>query len=161
MSNAAVLSSNLIALLEGGNAHDRLEARLRSFPLEKINLRIPGVLTPNGAPITAWQLLEHMRIAQRDIHDFTRNADYRERAFPREYWPDAADASGEADASRWRQTLDLFLEDLRALIDLARTSGDLTAELPHAAGYTVLRELLLAADHNSYHLGQIGLLEDL
>lgn len=158
MSPTAVLSRELVALLKGGNAHDAIERKLRSFPLEKINLEIPRVLTPNGQPITAWQTLEHLRIAQADILDFIRNPSYKERAFPRDYWP--IDTKFVDDV-QWRDTLEAFLSDLAVLIDIAATTADLTAAIPHANTYTVLRELMLAADHNSYHLGQIGLLEDL
>lgn len=158
MSESIGLRKELTALLNGGNAHDGWKEKLESFDPNRVNVRIPGVLTPNGMPITPWQLLEHMRLAQADILEFVRGRGYREREFPREYWPEHDRPAGMAE---WRQSLAGFREDFETLVALADGGTDLTAGLPHAPGYSLLRELLLVADHNSYHLGQIGLLEDL
>jgi len=108
---------------------------------------------PKGAPHTAWQLLEHMRLAQEDILDFSRNPGYEERKFPDDYWPaTGAPPSDEA----WENSVKQFQKDLKAMQKLiADTSRDLYAEIPHGQGQTLLREALLVADHNSYHLGQL------
>jgi len=108
---------------------------------------------PPGAPHTAWQLLEHMRLAQEDILDFSRNPGYREKKFPDDYWP-----AGEAPPSEkaWDTSVRQFQSDLKEMLALvADTKNDLFAAIPHGQGQTLLREALLTADHNAYHLGQL------
>ena len=108
---------------------------------------------PSGAPHTAWQLLEHMRLAQEDILDFSRNPKYEERKFPDDYWP-ATDSPPSDEA--WKKSVKQFQKDLKEMQALiADTHHDLLARIPHGQGQTLLREALLVADHNSYHLGQI------
>ena len=105
-----------------------------------------------GLPHTPWQLLEHMRIAQWDILDFCRNPQYESRAWPEDYWPkNAAPRAGE-----WEKSVRRFRADLAALRKLV-SQTDLHAPIPWGAGQTILREALLVADHNSYHLGQLVL----
>jgi hypothetical protein len=108
---------------------------------------------PAGAPHTAWQLLEHMRLAQEDILDFSRNPKYKEKKFPDDYWP-ATEAPPSDEA--WNKSVKQFQKDLKQMQALiADTGHDLLAKIPHGQGQTLLREALLVADHNSYHLGQI------
>ena len=108
---------------------------------------------PQGAPHTAWQLLEHMRLAQEDILDFSRNPQYREKKFPDDYWPANEVPPGD-DA--WGKSILQFQKDLKEMQDLvADTKHDLLAKLPHGSGQTLLREALVLADHTSYHLGQL------
>jgi hypothetical protein len=134
-------------LLRMEGAHLAFDEAVADFPAP-----LRGV-KPKGAPHTAWQLLEHMRIAQEDILDFSRNPKYEEKKFPDDYWPaDEAPPSEEA----WDRSVRRFrsdLKELRALI--ADTENDLYAEIPHGQGQTLLREALVTADHNSYHLGQL------
>lgn len=139
----ARLRAELVAFLRGANAHVPPLASLRGVPPEAINVRAPGL------PHTLWELLYHLWFAQNDILDFSRNPDYTEREWPDAYWP-AAPGTPED----WTLVLSDFEADLDALIDLA-ASGDLTAEFEHAPGYTLLREILLAADHNAHHAGQV------
>jgi hypothetical protein len=107
---------------------------------------------PAGAPHSAWELLEHMRIAQEDILDFSRNPDYREKKFPDDYWPSTAEPP---DDQAWDHSIQEFQQDLKQLQELlADTRHDLLAKLPHGKGQTLLREALITADHNAYHLGQ-------
>ena len=107
-------------------------------------------------PYTFWHLLEHIRIAQWDILDFIRNPDYEERAWPEGYWP-APDA--EADLQQWNQTIAAIRADMAELQAMVQDpTTDLYADLPHAPGYTILREMLLVADHNAYHIGEFGIL---
>lgn len=108
---------------------------------------------PSGVPHSAWQLIEHMRIAQQDILDFSRNPAYREKKFPDDYWPaSAAPPSEEA----WDASVRQFQSDLKELqVLFADTKNDLLAAIPHGKGQTLLREALLVADHNAYHLGQV------
>jgi DinB family protein len=159
MERERYMRSELISLLSGGNAHDSWKTKLASWPEARINLPLPGGKTPNALPLTPWAILEHMRICQLDILEFIRDPEYASPDYPYGYWP----AAGEpADRTDWEESLRLFGADFQALIELAENPGsDLFAPLPHAPDYTLFRELLLAADHNSYHLGQLGLFEDL
>jgi len=141
------LRKHLSNLLQMKGAHLNLEAAVSGFPVE-----LRGV-KPAGAPHSAWELLEHMRFAQEDILDFSRNPKYKEKKFPDDYWP-ATSAPPSAEA--WDESVRKFQEDLKAMQDLlADTKHDLLARIPHGAGQTLLREALLVADHNAYHLGQL------
>ncbi len=143
------LREHLIELLDGGSAHIRVEEALADFPLDRINDR------PANSPHSAWELLEHIRIAQSDILDFSTNPDYKEMKWPDDYWP-KHDAS-EAD---WRRSVEQTLTDLKAVSDLVSDeTADLLAKIPHGSGQTLLREAMLVADHNAYHLGQLVLLK--
>src|SRR5206468_12243416 len=138
----------VLALLKGGNAHVSFDNVFKDFPA---NLR--GV-KPNGAPHTAWQLLEHLRITQWDILEFSRDARHVSPKWPEGYWP--ASEAPSSDAA-WKQSIAQFrkdLEQMKALVNNA-TEDQLYAPIPHGEGQTVLREVLLVADHNSYHLGQL------
>lgn len=129
-------------MLRGRNAHVDAATALDGVPPDRVDERA-------GGEHSLWELAEHLRIAQADILEFSTSADYRGKEWPDDYWPDADAAEGA-----WDDTCRAFFSDLDALIGLAQT-GDLTAEFDHAPGYTRLRQLLLAADHNAYHLGQI------
>ncbi len=150
MERDLALREQLARALDWGSAHMTLEQAVAEFPLEYMNVRPPNVA------YTPWQLLEHVRIAQRDILDFARNPSYVEMEWPREYWPPQGEnASGE----RWNETLRGIRSDLEELKRLATDpSIDLNAPIPHGQGQTVLRELLLVADHNAYHLGEFAIL---
>jgi hypothetical protein len=109
--------------------------------------------TPAGLPYSPWQLVEHLRITQHDILDFCRNPAYQELDWPDEYWPAAA---APPSSAAWDESLRRFREDRAALQALARDSAiDLTGRIPHGTGQTYLRELLLAADHAAYHVGEL------
>jgi hypothetical protein len=139
------LREHLLYLLRGGGAHVDFESAIADFPVEKVNQKIEHL------PYTAWQVLEHMRIAQWDILEFSRNADYVSPRWPEGYWP----AGGAApDAAAWDKSVELFSADLKEMEDLvADPETDLFAAIPHGDGQTILREALLVADHNAYHLG--------
>jgi uncharacterized damage-inducible protein DinB len=144
------LRAQLLGLLRGGQAHMTFDQAVGDFPMEQINARPPNV------PYTPWHLLEHLRLAQRDILDFIRDPSYEEPRWPDEYWP-AQDA--KADEPAWRKTIAAFREDLAALEALATDPrADLFAPLPNGDGQTLLRELLLVADHNAYHIGEFAIL---
>lgn len=108
---------------------------------------------PEGLPYSPWQLLEHLRLAQRDILDFCRDPEYAAPEWPDDYWPPtAAPPSAEA----WERSVAAFRADREALKQLAADSNlDLAAEIPHGDGQTYLRELLLVADHSAYHVGEL------
>ena len=120
--------------------------------------RLRGVKPP-GAPHTAWQLLEHMRMAQWDILEFSRNAKHKSPPWPEGYWPKT---EAPPKAASWNNSLRSFRADLKAMAKLvADKKTDLFAKIPHGTGQTILREAMLIADHNSYHLGQMVLLRRL
>lgn len=132
-------------LLRGGGAHMSFDDFVASFPADLCNRQIDGL------PYTPWQVLEHMRLAQWDILEFSRDADHVSPEFPKGYWP-RQDELGTPVL--WQQTIDAFrndLEQMQALVD--DPSTDLHAKIPHGDGQTILREALLIADHNAYHLG--------
>ena len=141
------LREHLLYVLRGGGAHIKFEEALKDFPEALFNARAEGV------PYTPWQLLEHMRIAQWDILEFSRSAAHVSPAWPEGYWPDK---SKEAGADDWRRSVEGFRADLRAVETLVEDeTNDLHARIPHGEGQTLLREALLVADHNAYHLGAL------
>lgn len=149
MDHDKALREHLLELLKGESAHISLEAAIGDFPVEHINTRV------DGSPHTVWQLLEHIRIAQWDILDFSTNADYREMKWPDDYWP-----KDEGTADTWNESVEQTLTDLQSMRDLvADESIDLFAKISHGSGQTILREAMLVADHNAYHLGQIMLIK--
>jgi hypothetical protein len=140
------LRRHVLSLLMSKEAHLNFEQAIADFPVELRGKK------PKGAPHTAWQLLEHMRLAQEDILDFSRNPNYQERKFPDDYWP-AAEAPPDEEA--WDRSARQFWQDLQAMGSLVAKTEDLFAEIPHGQGQTFLREAFLVADHNAYHLGQL------
>jgi len=149
MRDQIALRKHILELLDGKSAHVDLESALKDFPLERINDK------PASSPHSAWQLLEHIRIAQWDILDFSRNADYKEMKWPDEYWP-----QDEGTPEKWNASFKQTLNDLQAMRDLvASESVDFFAKIAHGTGQTVLREAMLIADHNAYHLGQLVLIK--
>ena len=151
--NDQALRQHVVKLLDWRDAHIGFDQVIADWPAE---LR---AAKPAGAPHSAWQLLEHLRIAQWDILDFCRNPKYKELDFPAGYWP-AGDTPPTDDA--WKESLRAFRADLAALQKLvANPATDLFAPIPHGQGQTILREALLVADHNAYHLGQLLLLRRL
>ena len=142
------LRRHLLELLEGKFAHIDLETALRGFPVEHINTRI------ENSPHTAWELVEHLRLAQWDILDFSVNPGDEEMTFPDDYWPKQA---GTEDA--WNASVKQILADLQAMRGLVSDEkNDLFERFPWGSGQTLLREAMLVADHNAYHLGQLMLL---
>ena len=147
------LREHVLYMLRGGGAHISVEEALTDWP---VNLR---AVKPAGAAHTAWQLLEHMRIAQWDILEFSRNAKHVSPEFPSGYWPKT---EAPPDASAWEKSLEAFRADLKAMEELVKDpKTDLFARIPHGEGQTILREALLVADHNAYHLGQLVMLRRL
>ena len=150
MQNDKALRQHLVKLLKGGEAHADFEHAIADFPHE---LRGKA---PQGAEHSPWQLLEHLRMAQEDILDFSINPDYKAKEWPKEYWPATTASPG---AKEWDGSVKALKKDLKAICDLVEDpKTDLFAKIPHGDGQTILREALVVADHNSYHLGQIVLL---
>jgi uncharacterized damage-inducible protein DinB len=147
------LREHLLYLLRGGGAHLDCEQAITGLPAEARGAR------PAGLPFTVWGLLEHMRIAQWDILDFSRDAKHVSPEWPSGYWPE-----GEAPPSdaAWEKSVAAFRADLKAMQKLVENpKTDLYARIPHGDGQTILREALLVADHNAYHLGQLVLVRRL
>jgi len=141
------LRQHLLELLRGGNAHLNFEEALAGLPP---NLRGER---PHGLPYSPWRLLEHMRIAQWDILEFSRNPKHASPEWPGGYWPES---DAPPDDKAWQKSIRQFRADLKAMQDLVEDPAiDLLAPIPHGDGQTILREALLLADHNSYHLGQL------
>jgi uncharacterized damage-inducible protein DinB len=144
------LRSHLVRLLDWQDAHATFDAAVQGIAPEFQGRRAPGL------PHSAWELLEHLRITQRDILDFCREPGYAEPKWPDDYWPSSA-APPSPDA--WNHSEAAFRDDRNVLKQLAADPAvDLFAPIPHGTGQTTLRELLLVADHNSYHVGQLVLL---
>ncbi len=145
-----LLRDQLIEFLRGSSAHADLKAVLDDFP---VGLR--GT-KPKGAPYTAWQLLEHIRIALHDLLDFCTNSNYIQPEWPRDYWPEE---EAPASANAWNTSVAAVKKDMADFAKLVRhPESNLYATIPWGEGQTVLREILLAGQHTSYHLGQIVLL---
>jgi hypothetical protein len=153
MTDSEALRQHVLDLLRGRNAHADFDSVMADFPS-----RLRGVKPP-GAAHTAWQLLEHMRIAQSDILEFSRDGKHKSPPWPEGYWPKT---EAPPAAASWNNSLRSFRADLKGMAKLvADKKTDLFALIPHGSGQTILREALLVADHNSYHLGQLVLLRRL
>jgi len=134
-------------LLDGTQAHASFDQVIADFPA-----KFRGE-TPKGLPHSAWMLLEHTRLAQWDILDFSRNPNYEQLKWPDDYWPRTAAPPSE---TAWEKSVKGFRDDLNAMKELVNDSKtDLFAKIPWGEGQTVLREAMLVADHNSHHLGQL------
>jgi hypothetical protein len=141
------LREHVIYLLKGGGAHAKFDDVVPGIPAKLRGQR------PAGLPHTPWMLLEHMRIAQWDIFDFSINPKYKSLAWPEGYWPKT---EAPPSAAAWEKSIKDFCKDLKAMQDLvANPKTDLYAKLSWGDGQTILREALLVADHNAYHLGQL------
>ena len=141
------LRKHLVDLLESGAAHVDFEAAIANLPIDLRGAR------PESLPHSPWRLLEHMRIAQRDILEFSRDPHHASPKWPEGYW-----ANGDAppDAAAWDRSVEAFRADLQAMKELVTNpETDLFTPIPHGQGQTILRETLLVADHNAYHLGQL------
>lgn len=140
-----VLREHAVNMLKGDGAHLEFEAVIKDMPAALRGKK------PKGAAHTPWQVLEHLRISQADILGYLRDAAHQSPEFPAGYWP-----SIEAPPSdkAWSKSAEAFRADLQALVEMAQ-SADLLAPLHGAEGQTILRKLLMLADHNSYHLGEL------
>ncbi|MGO8985705.1 MAG: DinB family protein [Terriglobales bacterium] len=148
--NDQPLREQLLSLLKGGQAHADFDAAVGDWPVQLVGAKVANF------PHTAWMLLEHMRLAQWDILEFSRNRKHVSPKWPEGYWP-ASEAP--ADAKAWEASVAAFKKDLQAMERLVGDRKvDLNARIPWGDGQTILREALLMADHNAYHLGQLVML---
>jgi hypothetical protein len=144
--NGKQLREHLLYLLDGGGAHARFDDVVKNMP-EKLR-----DVKPDGLQHSAWMLLEHLRLAQWDILEFSRNSKYKTPEWPKDYWPKT---ETPPSAAGWNKSIQQFRKDLKAMQDLvANSKTDLYARIPWGDGQTILREALLLADHNAYHIGQ-------
>ncbi len=149
MQNDQSLREHLMYVLKGEGAHAGFDATVKELPPALRGKR------PEGLPHSPWELLEHMRLAQKDILEYTRNPGHVSLEFPSGYWPATP---APADDSAWNKCIEDFradVENLAAMVEDA--SNDLLAPLAHAKGTSIMGQVLLAADHNAYHLGQLVL----
>jgi len=140
----AQLRTHVRRLLDWHDAHATFDDAVAGIPDELRGRQPPGL------PYSPWQLVEHLRLAQQDILDFCVNPEYEERRFPDDYWPRSVAPEGDA----WEKSLAAFRADREALKELA-SRAELLAPVPAGSGETYLRELLLLADHNAYHVGEL------
>ena len=146
-TNDSSLREHILYLLNDGGAHAKFEDVISDFPAGLRGKKVKAL------PYTAWMLLEHMRIAQWDIFDFSINPKYQTMKFPDDYWPKTEAPPSEA---AWNTAIKEFKKDLKATLDLVENpKTDLYRKIPWGEGQTILREALLVADHNAYHLGQL------
>jgi hypothetical protein len=147
LNHDVALREQLVALLKGGEAHVHFMDAIDGFPEAKRGAFVEGLRH------TGWQLLEHARIAQWDILEFSRDAKHVSPGFPEGYWPKTP---LPPDDAAWEKSVQAFQHDLQEMIKLVKNpKNDLHAAIPHGNGQTILREALLLADHNAYHLGQL------
>ena len=153
MADDTPVREHLFWLLKGGHAHTGFDEAIADFPRERRGVR------PTGVPYSAWELLEHMRIAQNDMLRFSMSAGHVSPDWPKGYWPRHAAPERETD---WDQSISVFRSDLDEFVGLIRDPArDLYSKFPWGSGQTLMREALQIADHNSYHLGQFILVRRL
>jgi uncharacterized damage-inducible protein DinB len=149
----SALREHLVELLDAGHAHVTFKDAIADWPPERRGAK------PPGQPFTPWRVLEHIRISQWDIVEFTKSAKHVSPEWPAGYWPQS---DAPPDAAAWDKSVAQVEGDLRAMQRLVRDPAtDLFARIPHGTGQTALREALVLADHNAYHLGQLVLLRRL
>ena len=137
----------LVDLLKNANAHVSFKDAVKEIPFEDLGKK------PGNLPYSIWQIAEHIRIAQWDILDFSRNENYKELEWPADYWPKETSPENE---QVWQHCLEQIESDLTAFINLLQDPrSDIFKPFPHGSGQTLLREALLIADHSSYHIGEI------
>jgi hypothetical protein len=141
------LREHVLYLLDGGGAHAKFDEVVADIPPKLLGQK------PAGLPHSLWMLLEHLRLAQWDILEFSRNPKHASPKWPEGYWPKT---EAPPSPAAWNAGVKQFREDLKAMQDLVKDpKTDLFAKIPWGDGQTVLREVLLLADHNAYHLGQM------
>jgi len=147
MNTDKALREQLVNLLQEGHAHATFDAAVKDMPAAQRGQK------PKGADHSPWELLEHLRIAQWDILEFSRDAKHKSPDFPSGYWPAEQSPTNE---KAWDKSVAAFRSDLKAMVELVKDpSTDLFAKIAHGDGQTILRQAMMTADHNAYHLGQL------
>jgi len=151
--NDKALREHLLFLLRDGGAHVTFEAAIKGLPVALRGKR------PKGAEHSPWEILEHLRLAQWDILEFSRDAKHASPKWPEGYWPKSP---APPNAASWGKSVRAFRDDLESMCkQVEDPSTDLFTRIPHGDGQTILREALLVADHNAYHIGQLVLVRKL
>jgi uncharacterized damage-inducible protein DinB len=150
--NSDDLINELISLLKKGNAHATFNNAVNEIPFEDLGKK------PGDLPYSIWQITEHIRIAQKDIIDFSANENYKALNWPDDYWPKSVAPVNDAD---WKNSIKKINDDLDEFIDLLKSSDNIYKPFEHGSGQTLLREAMLIADHTSYHTGEIIVLRRL
>jgi hypothetical protein len=147
------LRQHVVNLLAGKGAHADFDTAIKDLPAAARGKR------PEGAEHSPWEVLEHLRIAQWDILEFSVNPDHKSPAWPSGYWPKS---QAPESAVAWNESVEHLRRDLKRMCALVSSEDtDLFAKIPHGDGQTILREALLVADHNAYHIGELVLLRRL
>lgn len=147
MNTGEALRRHLVKLLDWRDAHVGFDAAIEGIPADMRGVR------PSGLPYSAWELLEHLRRAQADILDFCHNPKYEGQEWPDAFWPETPEPPSSA---AWESAVAAFRADRKTLVKLCKDPElDLFARIPHGSGQTYLREFLLVADHNAYHVGEL------
>ena len=147
MEQNEMLREQLIKLLGWQDAHVNFDDAVEGIPAQSHGVR------PEGLPYSPWQLLEHIRLTQRDILDFCRDPSYEAPKWPDDYWPTSTIPPTQ---EAWQESVTAYGADREALQELiADPELDLYAKIPHGEGQTYLREVLLVADHSAYHVGEL------
>jgi hypothetical protein len=153
MNTDQQLREHVLQQLRGGHAHLQFDEVIAGFPEDARGRKVRDL------PYTAWQILEHIRIAQWDILEFSRDATHVSPQWPKGYWPES---SAPPTRTAWSASAKKFRQDLEGMIQLVENPAtDLFARIPHGTGQTILREALLVIDHSAYHLGQLVLIKRL
>lgn len=150
MTENIILREELLFHLTYGNAHMPFEEAVSDFPEDKMN-----AVFPNGE-YTFWHLLEHIRRTQNDILDFITNPDYKEREWPKAYWPQVDETAAVKD---WEKTITSYRADRDGLTKVVQDPAtDLFKKIPHGTGQTILREIMVVSDHTAYHIGEFAIM---
>ena len=147
MDSIQSLRKELDRLLAGKGAHADFDASVADFPPKLRGVR------PHGSPHSAWEVLEHLRIAQWDMLEFSRNPKHVSPDWPSGYWPENSEPGS---AAVWEKSVKSFHHDLAAMRKLVSDpKSDLFTPFAHGDGQTLLREAMQMADHNAYHVGEL------
>jgi hypothetical protein len=147
MEQDKTLREHLVKLIRGGQAFQPIEVLLQGLTVAIAGKSVPEL------PYTIWQLTDHMRFTLQDILEFTRNPNYTEPTWPDDYWPKEKAPANQAALSESIKAIQTGMEEMIQLVQ--DPTNDLYKPFPHGNGQTLLREALLVAEHNAYHLGQI------
>jgi len=151
MDNYKHLREQLVNFLDGSQAHITFDDAIKDFPYELAGKKTPGM------PHTPWEIIEHIRIAQFDIYQFSIDSSYISPTWPDGYWPENATPKSKTE---WDNSVSQIKKDLQAMKDLVMDpKTDLFKTIPHGTGQNIFREVLVASQHNSYHLGQLMVLK--
>lgn len=147
MESSKSVRELLLEQLEGRNAHVDFNQAVQGLTYKQVGIKVEGL------PHTIWQLIEHIRISQDDILEFSKNADYEALDWPNDYWPESA---GPTDKNEFEQSLQAVRNGINEMKTIVRdTDNDLQTPFTHGEGQTLFREAMLIVDHNAYHIGQI------